>query len=430
MELGKRSPVTRGGILVAQLSLLAIGVTAFVERGILGTYAWVFAGAAAAGLVALQFLHAPNTEAQEAEEGLRVAEEAIKREAERLDARRAEIEKVLLAYGEWMEFPDFEQLRNVEWATPEKSERDAEVAALLHDEADRLLQTVSSGEYRDENGQFQMKPLMLDLWEFVERIAKIYNPESEKPLLETRLSDLLKAVNRASIQVILLLEEVPIVDIKEWNMRQISDNVRKAAKVAKTYKDIEPYLSPVKYLWQGSKLLLASNPIIAAGWIVGSNVAIEGGKKIGRRSMDAYLLSFVRQTLGIIAWETASIYDKTNRFRNPEWVYGVELAHLMSEFPLEPHSLRAALKELGNLALRSSYDRIFLYRCVAQHVSPKPDRFTQSDLLDDETRNAIAKQLDDFIKKHAKDAKDRKVASWRKGTRKRLGIVEEKPVKG
>ena len=103
-------------------------------------------------------------------------------------------------------------------------------------------------------------------------------------------------------------------------------------------------------------------------------------------------------------------------------MYGVELAHLVSEFPLDRNSLRAVLTELGTLALRSSYDRIFLYRCVAQHVSPKPERFEQMDLLTEETRKQIAERLHAFFLKHGGEAKERKVTKWRKELGKRLGV--------
>jgi hypothetical protein len=130
----------------------------------------------------------------------------------------------------------------------------------------------------------------------------------------------------------------------------------------------------------------------------------------------------VRQILGIVAWETASIYDRTNRFRDPEFVYGVELAHLVSKFPLTSDSMRGALRELGQLSLRSSYDRIFLYRCVAQHVSPKPDRFAQAELLTEETRRQIGVRLHAFFDKHVEEAREKEIAAWRKGVGKRLGV--------
>ena len=421
MSWGKRAPVTRGAVRVSQGALVVVGIAGYVMREQLGAATWVFVLVSLAGILASLFWLSGPVAEEETEEALLLAEEAIRKEARRLDARRAEIGNVLMAYGEWLEFPDFEELQKAEWATAERSSQDAEVSSLLESEADRVLERISEGHYWEE-GHLQTRTLLNDFVEFVETIASIYNPESKKPILETNLEELLKAVNRVSLQVILLLEEIPLLDVKDWNLRQMGDKVRTASKVVKKYEDLQPILNPVRYLWQGSKFLLASNPILAAGWIAGSNLVWKGGKKIGKRSLDGYLLSVVRQVLGIIAWETASIYDRTSRFRDPEWVYGVELAHLLSEFPLERESLRAALTELGALALRSSYDRIFLYRCVAQHVSPKPERFIQADLMTEETREEIAESLDAFLREHMGEVKERKVARWRKDLGKRLGV--------
>ena len=413
--------MTKGAVLISQGALLVVGVVAYVMHAQLGSAAWVIALVSLAGILASLFWITGRGAEEETGEALRLTEEAIRQEAKRLDSRRAEIGKVLMAYGEWMEFPDFEELHRVEWATSERSAQDAEVAALLEGEADLVLQRISEGKYWEE-GQLETRLLLNDLGGFVESIARIYNPQSGHPLLETNLEELLKAVNRVSLQIILLLEEVPLLDVKDWNLRQVADKVRTASKVVRKYEDLQPILSPMRYLWQGSKFLLASNPILAAGWIAGSNLVRQGAKKIGKRSLDGYLLSVVRQVLGIIAWETASIYDRTNRFRDPEWVYGVELVHLVSEFPLDRESLRAAFSELGTLALRSSYDRIFLYRCVAQNVSPKPERFIQAGLMTEETRGEIAKALNGFCRKHLEDGKGKKADKWRRDLGRRLAV--------
>lgn len=413
--------MTKGAVLISQGALLVVGVVAYVMHAQLGSAAWVIALVSLAGILASLFWITGRGAEEETGEALRLTEEAIRQEAKRLDSRRAEIGKVLMAYGEWMEFPDFEELHRVEWATSERSAQDAEVAALLEGEADLVLQRISEGKYWEE-GQLETRLLLNDLGGFVESIARIYNPQSGQPLLETNLEELLKAVNRVSLQIILLLEEVPLLDVKDWNLRQVADKVRTASKVVRKYEDLQPILSPMRYLWQGSKFLLASNPILAAGWIAGSNLVRQGAKKIGKRSLDGYLLSVVRQVLGIIAWETASIYDRTNRFRDPEWVYGVELVHLVSEFPLDRESLRAAFSELGTLALRSSYDRIFLYRCVAQNVSPKPERFIQAGLMTEETRGEIAKALNGFCRKHLEDGKGKKADKWRRDLGRRLAV--------
>lgn len=421
-EVGKRAHVSRGGRVIAGLALALLGGFAVFSSRELGAAAWGFFGVALIGLLALVFWRADERRVMHEEELIEVAQMAIKSEAQRLDQKRAELDKILMAYGEWMEFPDFKELKNTEWATTERSRQDELVTALVASESDRMLKAFSKGMYWKDR-QFQTRDLMVDLFNYVEQVARIYRPESEKPLLETNLEAMLKAVNRASLQVILLLEEFPILDVKELSLRKMSDSIRKASKVYHKYEELQPFLEPVRYLWQGSKFLMYANPLLALGWIAGSELIWKGGKHIGRKALDAYLLSLMRQSLGIIAWETAAIFDRTHRYRNPDWVYAVEVADLVSRFPLTRDTLRGALKELGNIPLRSSYDRIFLYRCVAQHISPKPERFSQPDLLSPECRRQIVERLEAFFKKHEKSAGEKQIANWRKDVEKRLGLA-------
>jgi hypothetical protein len=413
--------MTRGARVgaAAALGLMAVGaVLVRIEPAWMG---WVFFGVALAGLMGLVLGKVKVSEEPGENELLEVAREAIRSEADRLDARRTEMEKKLMAYGEWMEFPDFDELREVNWAVSGRSEQDTRVAELLDAEAERMMKRFSTGVYW-EGKTFQTRILLTELMDFMEGIAKVYQPDSERPFLETNLESIFKAVNRASLQVILLLEEMPIVEAQEWNLRKVSDGVRRASMVYEKYEWVRPFLNPVRYLWHGSKLLLISNPLTAVGWIAGSELLWQGGAKLGKKAMNAYLLSLVRQTLGIIAWETASIFDSTHRFRNPDFVYGVELAHLVSRFPMDRETLRGALKELGKIPFRSTFDRVFLYRCVAQQVSPKPERFSQSDLLDEEVRESIFEQLTAFLEKHVEEATDKEIAKWEKGVRERLAV--------
>ena len=420
-DLGKRSHVARGGRLLAGAAFVLLGIGSVMAAQDLGATGWFFFAVALVGLLGLVLWKAEDQEVRAEEELIEVARDAIHSEAARLDDKRLELEKRVLAYGEWMEFPDFEELRTADWTAVTRTEQDEEVARLLAEESDVVLARFSDGTYFEDR-KFQTRLLLLDLFGFVERIAKVYQPESERPLLETNLEALLKAINRASLQIILLLEELPLVDVKELNLRKVSEGVRKASRVYRKYEEIQPFLEPVRYLWQGSKFLMATNPLVAAGWVAGSELLWKGGKHLGKKAIDAYLLSLVRQSLGILAWETASIFDRTHRYRNADWVYAVELTHLISQFELTRETLREGLKEIGNLPLKSSYDRIFLYRCIAQHRSPKPDRFAQAELLSEETRDRIRARLEEFQREHLEDASTGEVKKWQRGMLTRLGI--------
>lgn len=424
LKLGKRSHVARGGRLLAGIAFVLLGIGSVLASRELGWAGWLFLGVALVGLLSLVLWKAEDKQELKDEELIEVAREAIHGEAARLDRKRLELEKRVLAYGEWMEFPDFEELRQADWREIARSEQDEAVARLLASESDVMLARFSDGTYLEE-GKFQTKLLLLDIYGFVEKVSRVYQPGSERPLLETNLEALLKAVNRASLQVILLLEELPLVEVKELNIRKVSEGVRKANKVYKKYEELQPYLEPVRYLWQGSKFLLTSNPLLAAGWIAGTELIWKGGKHIGKKALDAYLLGLVRQSLGIIAWETASIYDRSHRYRNPDWVFAVELTHLVSQFELTRDTLSSSLQEIGKIPLKSSYDRIFLYRCVAQHVSPRPDRFAQADLIEESVRQQIRQRLEDFYSQHLTGSNHEKLSKWRVGMMGRLGLAVE-----
>ncbi|MDF1752368.1 MAG: hypothetical protein P1U89_06325 [Verrucomicrobiales bacterium] len=425
LEVGKRSQLSRGGSLLAGLIFLSLGIASiFVD--INPTWVrWVFCLVNFAGLGVLVLWTTSAREEIAEEDLIEIARQSIQTEAERLDGKRLELERVLMSYGEWMEFPEFGKVEKIEWKGKIEG-ADQRITQLLDQQSDKMLADFSTGIYW-EDGKFQTRKLLIELFNFMEQIAQIYNPDAEKPILETNLESLLKAINRASLQTILLLEELPLFDVKEMNIRKASDAVRKASKVYRKYEEIQPLLQPVRYLWQGSKFLFASNPLLAAGWIAGSELLWKGGKKMGKKAMDAYLLSLMRQSLGILAWETAGIYDKTYRYRNPDWIYGLEIVHFASLFEPTPALLRSVFKELGAIPLRSSYDRIFLYRCTANHVSPKPGRFGAADWLPIIMAQDMGRRLIDFSQAvlNEEDLVSKRYEIWRNDMEVRIGVDDK-----
>lgn len=421
IETGKRSQLTLGGRLVGAALFLLLGVAmVFVDINP-DWMNWVLGLVSFTGMGVILLWSAETSDEIEAEDVIEVARQAIYNEAERLDGKRANLERVLMAYGDWMEFPDFEKLQEVHWDSDQQI-KDERITKILSDQSDRMLQAFSDGSFY-EDGKFQSRKMIMELFNFMEEIARIYNPDAEKPILETNLESFLKAINRASLQIILLLEELPVLDVKDMNIRKATDSIRKASNVYKKYEEIQPILQPMRYLWQGGKFFLSSNPLVAAGWIAGSELLWKGGKKLGKKAMDAYLLSLVRQTLGIIAWETAGIYDKTYRYRNPDWIYGLEIVHLVSKFDPTTELLRSVFKELGGLPLRSSYDRIFLYRCVANHVSPKPERFSAFEWMPTEVANEINDRLTKFSETNLNEEQrgSTRFGKWRSEMQARIG---------
>lgn len=421
-RLKARSRLTAGGRLAAALLFALISGCALFAAVEPSWVAWTLGLAGLAGLLLAVFWRVPEEPGRSPEELVELAREAVRGEADRLESRRAELERVLIAYGEWMEFPDYRLLQTIDWSSEARVAMDERVADLLDAEADLVIQRFSSGAYWTD-GRFEGRQLLLDLVSFMETIARVYRPDSDLPLLELDLESLLKAVNRASLQIILLLEELPLLEVKEINVRKMSERIRQAGTVYRKYEEMQPYLNPLRAIWQGSKVFLAANPLLGLGWIAGSEILWKGGKHLGKKVVDAYFLSLVRQALGIVAWETAGIYDKTHRYRNPDWVYGVELAHLLSRFDATQEVLREAFRELARLPLKSSYDRLFLYRCIAQNASPKPKYFAQSELFSRETREELETRLVEFYERNISanaDAENAATKEWRSGLSERL----------
>ncbi len=423
-DIGKRSQLARGGRILGGVAFAVIAAGLLFAKVEPAWLSWTLFGICLAGLLIVSFWRSREKEENKEEDLIDMARQAIRAESDRLDAKRADLDKVLTAYGEWMEFPDFDELQSLDWQSEEHLQFDSRVAELLDAESEQMLARFSDGNYWSD-GKFDTMTLLSDVYEFMVSIAKIYKPEAEYPLLETDLESILKAVNRASLQVILLLEELPVLEVQQMNLRKISDGVRTASNLRKKYDKLQPIIEPARYVWQGGKFVVMSNPMVALGWIVGSELVWKGVKKLGAKALNVYLLSLVRQSLGIIAWETAGIYDKTHRFRGPDWTFGVELAHLLSEFEQHPKSLNKAFTALGSLPLRSNYDRLFLYRCVAQHKSPRPQKFAQGEVFSHEVREKLFTQLMEFFSKHVErhievDAKT--AAKWKEGVVDRLQL--------
>ncbi len=353
-----------------------------------------------------------NADSQEDEKTLqlRILREAIQKEAKRFESSRVLLEDRMIAYSEMCEFPDFrkldEQARS-EATTPGREE--AKLSEMIEEESEAMLGRFSKGGGYFVEGQFQHPLLLKDLLSFMESVAKQYRPDAQHPLLEMNLESLLKAVNRTALQLILVLEEIPLIKAHEVNLASVAAGLRKASGVVKTYRQAEPYLSPLRYALQGSKFLAASNPLVAAGWIASSELLVRGGKKLGKKAIDVYFLSLLRQTVGIIARETASLYDPKFRHRNAPWALGVELAHLASCFQADVDLWRKVFEQINRLPIHSAYDRLFLHRCLLHEVSPKPSDCTSPGELD-------AKEREEILSKLLGQAKGfSKAHVWRKG---------------
>lgn len=376
----------------------------------------------------------------------------------RLGIRQEEFEKRLRLYGEWMEFPMFEESLGWQDSTAnesdklkdssevvlseeevrEASEKDRALAKLVEARAEELVakfredgfSSSGGGRMEGENmggmeavlgGNFQPRLLLDEVMRFLEDAAKIYRPDSNSPLLETSVERVLRAVNRISLQLLIHLEQVPF-NLKDYSLANAYDHARKAGRLHGYYRAVSPYLPVASYTWQLGRLVLGANPVAAGTWYLGTEVLRRGGTKVTKKFLEHHVLRVLAETMRILGDEAAMLFDPEVRYRDGSWAYGVELVELIHRFPLSRTVLQEAMNEVGRLPLRCSYDRVFLYRCLAAHVSPKPDRVVKAEGLSLSERRSIARQLEDFFEKYVHGRREDLVKEWRVSVEARLGV--------
>ncbi len=129
----------------------------------------------------------------------------------------------------------------------------------------------------------------------------------------------------------------------------------------------------------------------------------------------------LHQLIAVIGVEAASIYGTGFRQRDPAWILGTELVELIHSFPPSGESLRSGMKRITGLPLKNEYDRIYLYRCLADHRSAGR-HIADSAMLARDQREDIARQLEQFFVDHIHGASAATVQKWRDGAERRLDL--------
>lgn len=357
-------------------------------------------------------------------EELRLAlQEELKQEALRIGKREQALADRLVTYHEWMEFP---QPLNLGQAPADDSrladlaKKDREMIDLLKAETKVLYDRIVQNKYAPE-GKVLLPLIRDDVVSLVTRVARIYQPTVDQPLLEASLTRVFRAISRASLQMLVMLDELP-VDVKHASFSQLYGYVRSAVNTWRMYKSAEPYWPYVNSAWYAGRMALGANPFALGAWWFVGNLGSRGAKAIAQHLINRQALALLSELIRVIGYEVAGIYGGDFRHRDANWIFAAELTELVSEFPLSRDSLSHALREIGVLDLRSEYDRIFLYRCVADGKSARPGKYSAATILTADERRAIATRLERFLDTfmHGKSA-DR-VNRWKAAAEERLGV--------
>jgi hypothetical protein len=74
------------------------------------------------------------------------------------------------------------------------------------------------------------------------------------------------------------------------------------------------------------------------------------------------------------------------------------------------------------LPLRSEYDRIYLYRCLASGQSAQPERYRATVILGSDERHMVAKRLETFLTAFRLRGHDTQLGKWRQQAEHRLDL--------
>jgi len=140
--------------------------------------------------------------------------------AERLAERERDLASRFARFHEFLEYP----LENVHaqkssGQLQKLSEQDRSVRQLLDAEAERVYEKIRRNGYT-VNHKVDMTAIREETLQLIQRVAKIYNPHSQNPLLETSFDQLARAASRICLRVLVLLEQLP-VGVQHYNANKL-----------------------------------------------------------------------------------------------------------------------------------------------------------------------------------------------------------------
>jgi len=348
--------------------------------------------------------------------------------ARRIDAREVKLDNRLITFQEWLEYP---QVNADNCATespdvapdstaPGLSQQDQQVHDLLEKEASAVYEKLKRSFYRQDDGRIDPEKVRHDLQDLVTRVARIYRPEADNPLLETSVEQLLRAGSRTCLHLLIVLERLPL-NMKDANFATVYGHLTTAVKAYDVYRSAEPWLGYAGRALYGARMVSGANPVtLGLGWVL-TELGKAGVKHAARKFVDYQAVNILHDLVRVIGFEVAAVYGGDFRYRDPNWVYARELTDLMSRFPVSRESLAHCLREIGNLPLRNEYDRVYLYRCLSIHQSPASQLNVQQTLSQND-RQEVARKLEQFFRTFVHGRTKQRTEEWVDDLEQRLGV--------
>lgn len=338
----------------------------------------------------------------------------------RLNERERDLASRFIRFHEFLEYPlEDVHADKTSGQLQKLSEYDRAVQKLLEAEAERVYEKIRQNGYTD-NGKVDVAAIRSEAMQFMKQVARVYNPTSQHPLLETSFEQLARATSRICLHVLVLLEQLP-GNVQHYNANKLYGYVQKAIASYGVYQKASPWLSYLSRGLYAGKLISAANPAALGAWWLATELGKKGAKKVVENVIDRQVVATLHDVVTVIGVEIAGIYGTGFRQRDPAWILGAELVELVHSFPMSGESLRNGLRHVTALRLRSEYDRIYLYRCMANHKSVGM-QLADPAMLTREEREVIARQLETFFTSHIHGATDASLRKWRDAFERRFDM--------
>lgn len=367
--------------------------------------------------------------------------------AESLAAREQEINLRALALQQWMQFPDAIDFkpdgRRLESTDETDSgshidpnslvdpmaRHDRELIELVEAKTRELFDNIKHDAYRKGDGDrkvFDNEKIRDDLIALVSDVAAIYRPGETAPLLKTNVEAVSRAVGRASLRLLVAVENLP-GGLASYNFQTIYSMVIRAVKTFGIYKSAKPYIDVASSVLFAGRIVSSTNPLTLVAWWAASRATTYGASKLGSHVLDQQAVGLIRQLVEIVAIEVASIYSPMVRYRDVHWIYGVELVHMAGELAITDSARAEAMRQVAALNLRDEYARVSLIRHLADGSTPRPDNYNPSIALSASDRKIVVERLEAFLLAHVlgnRSGRTKKsdIDAWQAAAAERLDI--------
>ena len=297
-------------------------------------------------------------------------------------------------------------------------EHDRRLILLIEEESQLAFDRILANRYASGDG-VDTGLIMSDVRDFVEKVAQLYQPESENILLETEIERMAKSLSSTSLHLLLVIDGLPL-DIKSYNLATVYRLIRRGVSYYGTYKAFRPYLEHGMNSLQLARLAMGINPLaVGTAWLAGK-LASHGAKAVGERLLQRTALQLLNDFIRVIGFESAMMYGGGFQHRDANWVFGAALVNLEICREGDFSGRDAAIKRLCSLVLRNEFDRVRLLSHLAQHKRIDFAKGSPRAVLTQKERDSIADELASHCRDTRVDLEHPSLQQWRQDTEVQL----------